>query len=49
MQRKKDAIRESLRAVELEPESQNAFHAAQHAANLALVYGLIGEPDRRSS
>jgi len=43
MQRKEDAIRESRRAVELEPESQNAFHGASHAANLALVYALVGE------
>ena len=41
------AIREARRAVELEPESQNAFHgAAQWAANLALVYALIGEQDQ---
>lgn len=46
MQRKEDAIRESRRAVELEPESQNAFHGAKHAANLALVYSLVGEPDQ---
>jgi tetratricopeptide (TPR) repeat protein len=46
MQRKEDAIRESSRAVELEPESQNAFHGAKHAANLALVYSLVGEPDQ---
>ena len=46
MQRKEDAIRESRRAVELEPESQNAFHGANHAANLALVYSLVGEPDQ---
>lgn len=45
MQRKDDAIRESRRAVELDPESQNAFHGAKHAANLALVYSLVGEPD----
>ena len=45
MQRKEDAIRESRRAVELEPESQNAFHGATCAANLALVYSLVGEPD----
>jgi hypothetical protein len=45
MQRKEDAIRESRRAVELEPESQNAFHGANDAANLALVYALVGEPD----
>ncbi len=46
MQRKEDAIRESRRAVELDPESQNAFHGAKHAANLALVYSLVGEPDQ---
>jgi TolB-like protein/DNA-binding winged helix-turn-helix (wHTH) protein/Tfp pilus assembly protein PilF len=46
MQRKEDAIREGRRAVELEPESQNAFHGAIHAANLALVYALLGEPDQ---
>ena len=46
MQRKDDAIREARRAVELEPESQNAFHGAAHAANLALVYALVGEADQ---
>jgi tetratricopeptide (TPR) repeat protein len=46
MQKKEDAIRESRRAVELEPESQNAFHGTLWAANLALVYALIGEPDQ---
>ena len=46
MQRKEDAIRESRRAVELEPESQDAFHGAIYAANLALVYALVGEPDQ---
>ena len=46
MQRKEDAIRESRRAVELEPESENAFHGALYAANLALVYALVGEPDQ---
>jgi TolB-like protein/DNA-binding winged helix-turn-helix (wHTH) protein/Tfp pilus assembly protein PilF len=46
MQRKDDAIREARRAVELEPESQNAFHGAAHAATLALVYALVGEPDQ---
>ena len=49
MQRKEDAIRESRRAIEIEPESQNAFHGAQHAANLALVYALVGEPDQAIS
>jgi TolB-like protein/Flp pilus assembly protein TadD len=46
MQRKEDAIRESGRAVELEPESQNAFHGALFAANLALVYALVGEQNQ---
>jgi len=41
-----DAIRESRRAIELEPESQNAFHGVLYAANLALVYALVGEPDQ---
>ncbi len=45
MQRKEDAIREGRRAVELEPESQDAFHGAMAAANLAMVYALIGEQD----
>jgi serine/threonine protein kinase/Tfp pilus assembly protein PilF len=44
MQIKEDAIRESLRAVELEPESQNAFHGPINLSNLALVYALLGEP-----
>jgi TolB-like protein/Tfp pilus assembly protein PilF len=46
MQRKEDAIREARRAIELEPESENAFHGAQFAAYLALVYALVGEPDQ---
>jgi tetratricopeptide (TPR) repeat protein len=46
MQRKEDAIRESRRAVELEPENENAFHGPLYAANLALVYALVGEPDQ---
>ena len=45
MQRKEDAIREARRAVELEPESQDAFHGAAWAGNLALVYALFGEAD----
>jgi TolB-like protein/Tfp pilus assembly protein PilF len=44
--RKEDAIREAERAVEMEPESQNAFHGAMHAANLAQVYALTGEADQ---
>jgi tetratricopeptide (TPR) repeat protein len=46
MQRKEEAIREARRAVEIEPESQNAFHGAAWAANLALVYALVGEQDQ---
>ena len=46
MNRKEDAIREGRRAVELEPESKNAFHGAGWAANLALVYALVGEQDQ---
>ena len=46
MHRKEDAIRESRRAVELEPESQDAFHGAIAAGNLALVYALVGEQDQ---
>jgi serine/threonine protein kinase/Tfp pilus assembly protein PilF len=46
MQRKEDAIRESRRAIELEQESQDAFHGALQAGNLALVYALVGEPDQ---
>jgi serine/threonine protein kinase/Flp pilus assembly protein TadD len=45
MQRKEDAIREARRAVELDPESQDAFHGAMAAANLAMAYALIGEQD----
>ena len=37
---------EARRAVELEPESQDAFHGAIVAANLAMVYALIGEQDQ---
>jgi hypothetical protein len=46
MHRKEDAIRESRRAVELEPESQDAFHGAITAGILAQVYALVGEPDQ---
>ncbi|MEO7165909.1 MAG: protein kinase [Chthoniobacterales bacterium] len=44
--RKEDALRESLRAVELEPERQDAFHGAIMAGNLAVTYALIGEADQ---
>lgn len=46
MHRKEDALREARRAVELEPESQNAFHGAMWAGDLALVYALVGEQDQ---
>ncbi|MEY2492148.1 MAG: eukaryotic-like serine/threonine-protein kinase, partial [Verrucomicrobiota bacterium] len=46
MQRKEDAIRESRRGVELEPESQNAFHGAARAGNLAMIYALTGETNQ---
>jgi TolB-like protein/Tfp pilus assembly protein PilF len=46
MQMEEDAIREARRAIELEPESQNAFHGPLWAGNLALVYALVGEPDQ---
>jgi tetratricopeptide (TPR) repeat protein len=46
LHRNEDAIREGRRAVELEPESQDAFHGAMAAANLAMVYALIGEQDQ---
>jgi eukaryotic-like serine/threonine-protein kinase len=45
LQRKEDAIWEARRAVELEPESQDAFHGAMAAAHLAIVYALIGEQE----
>lgn len=43
---KEEAIREGRRAVELEPENRNAFHGANQASNLALIYTLVGEPDQ---
>jgi TolB-like protein/DNA-binding winged helix-turn-helix (wHTH) protein/Flp pilus assembly protein TadD len=46
MQRKEDAIREARRAVELEPESRDAFHGPETASYLALVYALTGEQDK---
>jgi TolB-like protein/DNA-binding winged helix-turn-helix (wHTH) protein/Flp pilus assembly protein TadD len=44
--RKDDALRESNRAIELEPESQNAFHGVSYSARLALVYARVGEADK---
>jgi serine/threonine protein kinase/tetratricopeptide (TPR) repeat protein len=45
LHRSEDAIREARRAVELDPESQDAFHGAMAAANLAMVYALVGEQE----
>jgi TolB-like protein/Tfp pilus assembly protein PilF len=45
-QMKEEAIREGRRAIELEPETNNAFHGATTAANLALIYALLGESDQ---
>ena len=44
--RKEDALREGRRAVELEPESQDAFHGAVSAANLALIHARTGDADQ---
>ena len=44
--RKQDALRKSLRAAELEPESHDAFHGAVEAGNLAVTYALAGETSR---
>lgn len=46
MGRKEEAIREARRALDVEPESQNAFHGASRKANLALVYAVVGEADQ---
>ncbi|MBA3961785.1 MAG: protein kinase [Chthoniobacterales bacterium] len=46
IKRKEEALQEARRAVELEPESQNAFHGAGCAGTLALVYALTGEQEQ---
>ncbi|MFN2541497.1 MAG: tetratricopeptide repeat protein [Chthoniobacterales bacterium] len=43
--RKEDAIREGRRAVELKPESKDAFDGAIMNCYLALIYARVGEPD----
>ncbi|MEO6970866.1 MAG: tetratricopeptide repeat protein, partial [Chthoniobacterales bacterium] len=43
MQRNEDSLRESLRAVEMEPASRDALRAARAQANLALVYALLNK------
>ena len=44
--RKEDAVREGRRAVELKPESKDAFDGAGMSAYLALIYALVGEADQ---
>jgi len=43
--RKDDAIREGKRAVELKPESKDAFDGAIMNSYLALIYARVGEKD----
>jgi tetratricopeptide (TPR) repeat protein len=43
--RKDDAIREGRRAVELKPESKDAYDGAVISCYLALIYARVGEPD----
>jgi TolB-like protein/Tfp pilus assembly protein PilF len=43
--RKQEAIAEGKRAVELRPESQDAFDGPQYTAALARIYALTGESD----
>jgi TolB-like protein/class 3 adenylate cyclase/Tfp pilus assembly protein PilF len=45
MGRKEDAIREGRRAVELKPESKDAFDGAIMNCYLALIYARVGEKD----
>jgi TolB-like protein/class 3 adenylate cyclase/Tfp pilus assembly protein PilF len=45
MGRKEDAIREGRRAVELKPESKDAFDGAIMNAYLALIYARVGEKE----
>jgi serine/threonine-protein kinase len=43
--RKDDAIREGRRAVELKPESKDAFDGTGMSSYLALIYARVGEKD----
>jgi TolB-like protein/Flp pilus assembly protein TadD len=45
MGRKEDAIREGRRAVELKPESKDAYDGALMNCYLALIYARVGEND----
>src|SRR4029077_2761153 len=44
--RKDDALREGLRAVELKPESQDAYEGPGIASMLAVIYAQTGETDK---
>ena len=44
--RKEEAIRESRRAIELQPESKDPYYGPWNANNLALVYAWTGEADQ---
>lgn len=43
LDRKNDAVREGLRAVNLYPVSKDAFEGPQYVINLAKIYALVGE------
>jgi tetratricopeptide (TPR) repeat protein len=43
--RKEDAIREGRRAVELKPESRDAYDGTGMSGYLALIYALVGDAD----
>ncbi|MEO6872019.1 MAG: tetratricopeptide repeat protein [Chthoniobacterales bacterium] len=45
LERKEDALREGRRAVELKPESLDAFDGALMQGFLALIYARVGEKD----
>ncbi len=44
--RKDEAVRAAQRSVAAEPESVNAYFGPSRAADLALVYALVGETDK---
>jgi serine/threonine-protein kinase len=46
LEQKEEAIKEGKRAVELLPESRDAFDGPQIAASLAQIYGWVGENDQ---
>ncbi len=46
LNRKEEAVAEGKRAVELTPESADAFDGPQVTASLAQIYAWVGEKDR---